>query len=443
MADNVPITSGSGTDIAADDISSVWYQRVKLSLGADGSATDALGGAGAVAAGVQRTTLASDDPAVTALQVIDDWDESDRAKVNIIVGQAGVAAGAGAVGVTVPRVTLASDDPGVASLSVIDDWDESDRAKVNVIVGQAGIAAGAGAVGATVPRVTLASDDPGVAHLANIVTAVQIMDDWDESDRAKVNPIVGQAGVAAGSGAVGATTQRVILATDDPAVTSLAVLDDWDESDRAKVNLIVGQAGIAGGTGVDGNTVPRVSLATNVALPAGENHVGEVAVNLITVSTNFSRPADNNAYAAGDLIANSVTAGSVTPLSWSTAARVSAGAFMVRSVKLQKSDVTLTNASFRLHLFGASPTVTTTGDNGVFASVVSGASDWLGSLDVGTTIALADDAVGRGQPTAGGEIIVKLSSGQTLYGLLEARAAYGGAAANGETFTVYLELIRA
>jgi hypothetical protein len=64
MADNVAITAGSGTNVAADDIGSVFYQRVKVSLGADGSATDALGGAGAVAAGVQRMTLASDDPLV-------------------------------------------------------------------------------------------------------------------------------------------------------------------------------------------------------------------------------------------------------------------------------------------------------------------------------------------------------------------------------------------
>ena len=40
MADNVAITAGSGTSIAADDISSVFYQRVKISVGADGSATD-------------------------------------------------------------------------------------------------------------------------------------------------------------------------------------------------------------------------------------------------------------------------------------------------------------------------------------------------------------------------------------------------------------------
>ncbi len=71
--------------------------------------------------------------AATSLSVLDDWDETDRAKVNIIVGQAGVAAGAGAVGATVQRVTLASDDPAVASLSVMDDWDNgaSDGASVS------------------------------------------------------------------------------------------------------------------------------------------------------------------------------------------------------------------------------------------------------------------------------------------------------------------------
>ena len=67
MADNINVTPGSGKTIAGDDVSGVLHQRVKISLGADGSATDALGGAGAVAAGVQRVTLASDDPAVTSL----------------------------------------------------------------------------------------------------------------------------------------------------------------------------------------------------------------------------------------------------------------------------------------------------------------------------------------------------------------------------------------
>lgn len=40
MADNLSITQGSGTTIAADDIAGVLYQRVKATHGADGSATD-------------------------------------------------------------------------------------------------------------------------------------------------------------------------------------------------------------------------------------------------------------------------------------------------------------------------------------------------------------------------------------------------------------------
>jgi hypothetical protein len=67
MADNVSITAGSGTSIATDDVGGVQYQRVKIALGADGAATDAIGGAGAASAAVQRVTLASDDPAVADL----------------------------------------------------------------------------------------------------------------------------------------------------------------------------------------------------------------------------------------------------------------------------------------------------------------------------------------------------------------------------------------
>lgn len=62
MADNVAITAGTGTTIAADDIGAgVLAQRVKLSLGADGTGVDAIAGAGVVGTGVQRVTIANDD----------------------------------------------------------------------------------------------------------------------------------------------------------------------------------------------------------------------------------------------------------------------------------------------------------------------------------------------------------------------------------------------
>lgn len=80
--------------------------------------------------------------ALTALQVIDDWDESDRAKVNIIAGQAGVSAGAGAVDATTQRVTLASDDPAVASLALLDNAVSGNEFQCDVL---------------TLPNVTLAA----------------------------------------------------------------------------------------------------------------------------------------------------------------------------------------------------------------------------------------------------------------------------------------------
>lgn len=42
MVDNVAITAGAGTNVAADDVGSVFYQRIKAVAGGDGIATDAV-----------------------------------------------------------------------------------------------------------------------------------------------------------------------------------------------------------------------------------------------------------------------------------------------------------------------------------------------------------------------------------------------------------------
>lgn len=83
MADNVPITAGSGTNIATDDVSGVHYQRVKLvdgtlegTDGIPGSATNGLrvqlySGGSAVATGTQYTEdgALGTDPVGTAVLV--------------------------------------------------------------------------------------------------------------------------------------------------------------------------------------------------------------------------------------------------------------------------------------------------------------------------------------------------------------------------------------
>jgi hypothetical protein len=63
MADNVAITPGAGATVATDDIGGVQYQRVKVALGADGSATDLSPGQKAMSASVP-VVLASDHSAV-------------------------------------------------------------------------------------------------------------------------------------------------------------------------------------------------------------------------------------------------------------------------------------------------------------------------------------------------------------------------------------------
>lgn len=67
MVDNVVLNTGTGGDtVAADDIAGVKHQRVKLSLGADGTAADAPVGGG-VEAGVLRVTIASDSTGVLSV----------------------------------------------------------------------------------------------------------------------------------------------------------------------------------------------------------------------------------------------------------------------------------------------------------------------------------------------------------------------------------------
>lgn len=133
MADNFSFSAGSGLSGAADDIGGVLYQRIKLCLGADGSAVDAVAGAGAVSTAVMRMTLASDDPAVTiltALQKAEDAAHStgDKGIMGLTVRQDTAAALGGTDGDYQPlitdgsgRVWCAIGGDALTSLQLIDD----------------------------------------------------------------------------------------------------------------------------------------------------------------------------------------------------------------------------------------------------------------------------------------------------------------------------------
>ncbi len=175
------------------------------------------------------------------------------------------------------------------------------------------------------------------------------------------------------------------------------------------------------------------------ALTAGEAHVGTISPELAIVSATASmtRPADTLAYGIGDLVANSTTAGSVTPFTFAVS-RVTNGLVSIIGGKLEKSTTSVTSAFFRLHLYQTSPTVTN-GDNAAWLSIKAG---YLGALDITVDRAFSDGASGIGVPVIGSEIIAIPASGTVnIFGLLEARGAY--TPGNAETFLPSLRTYRA
>lgn len=167
---------------------------------------------------------------------------------------------------------------------------------------------------------------------------------------------------------------------------------------------------------------------------AGENHIGAVGGHIAVASANFTRPADTTAYAAGDLVANHTTAGSVVPMTFAVARAADKG-FMVRRGRMKKSSTGTTNASFRLHLYKQAP-VPSNGDNGAW---LTDEKNYLGAIDLALDRVFTDAANGIGVPVSGSEIAGVPDSGTVnIYGLVEARAGY--APGNAEVFTVALEV---
>lgn len=160
----------------------------------------------------------------------------------------------------------------------------------------------------------------------------------------------------------------------------------------------------------------------------------------VRIQATFTRPADTTAYAAGDLVANSTTAGSVIPLSFTNAVRTTGDCLRIERVRVEKSGASLTNAAFRLHLFESSPTPTV-GDNGVFnnagALAINNVLNHAGTFSVTMIWSGSDGAMGIGVPTTGAGATVSPTSGTTIFGLLEVTGAY--TPASGEVFYVVIE----
>jgi hypothetical protein len=251
-------------------------------------------------------------------------------------------------------------------------------------------------------------------------------------------------------------TEKRLIHEGDDGVAHRVVLTDLDGN---PVNPSGGGGGGGGGGAVTVADGADVALGVTTATAAGADGTGNYSLvaaakrallnwasaltalgssawrvsGFAAIPTQaFNRPANTTAYASGDLIADNVTAGSVTPLAISVA-RVAAGSFLINRVRLSKSSTGVTGASFRVHLFNVAPTVAN-GDNG--ALLTSGRAGYIGRVDFDMTGATIFNDGCAGTADAG--FLVALASGQTVWALIEARGAY--APASGETFAVTLEV---
>lgn len=196
--------------------------------------------------------------------------------------------------------------------------------------------------------------------------------------------------------------------------------------------------------GVFNATPPALSDGAQVEIQLDSSGATRIAPpNAIVQGGTITRPADTTAYSSGDLIANSTTAGSVTPVACPVG-RVNGGTGCIRRVRLSTSHTGLAGTeAFRVHFFKNDPTLSSgiaNGDNGAF-SVNGVAAIHLGYVDITLDRVFRDGSKGIGTPAAGSEITFDCNTSTTnIYALLECRGAY--TPASGEVYSIAAEAFR-
>lgn len=200
------------------------------------------------------------------------------------------------------------------------------------------------------------------------------------------------------------------------------------------------------GTAIKGMKEALTGDTTAECLP----YVGMTPLPRLVSASSFTRPADTNLYTFGDLLANSTTAGSVTPLSLAVGLTNGQPGWIRSARLISVGDNThnyavTTNYLFRAHFYPTQPTVIN-GDNGVFAASIPD----IGSIDITFDRTYAngssglDSAEGVGGPSFGEEIAFipggATNSGvNTIYALLEVRA--GLTPISGQNFVLQVEVL--
>lgn len=416
MADNVTVDSGTGITVATDDIGGVAYQRVKISQGADGSATDVssaaplqvtLANTGANTTPVVVDLGANNDVTVTgsvtanagtnlntsllaleaggnlagaatSLAVIDDWDETDRAKVNPIVGNAGVTGNTGTVDAGTQRVTLATNVALPAGSNAIGKL----AANSGVDIGDVdvtSIAAGDNNIG-NVDIVTVPSDPFGAnadaasasgsisAKLRGIATALGItaFDLGSGTGGSRTLRLFQDtAQWVGGAGSVSSATQRVTHASNDPVTTSVQLIDDAIFTDDAGFTPATSKLMMVGAQ-LDDSSTDSVDEGDAGALRMTPDRRLYTAAKFVTVSTDVTRKAaDTTQYSINDAISDDTASPTAGGFTFTSAASKSGGSGIITDAIITTANDAGTPIQCDIWLFNTS--VTNINDNTAFA----------------------------------------------------------------------------
>lgn len=266
MADNTTLTPGAGGGdvIATDDIAGVKHQRVKVEFGADGSATDVSTAnplpvtAATLPLPSGAATAANQTTANTSLATLAGAVAGSELQVDVVT----LPAGNNNIGdVDVASIAAGTNNIGDVDIASIAAGDNNIGNVDVVTVNGVAPAFGTGARGATVQRVTIASDD-----------VVPVTDNGGSLtvDGTVAISTINSVAPAFGSGARGATVQRVTIATDDSVPVTIAALP-------ASTNTLEVVGDVAHDAAAAGNPVLVAGIAQDMDDTAPPNRVSAEA----------------------------------------------------------------------------------------------------------------------------------------------------------------------
>lgn len=354
MADNVAITAGSGTTIAADDIAGVLHQRVKISQGADGSATDVS------SAAPLQVTLANTGANATPV-VVDLGANNDVTVTSISAGDNNIG-----------NVDLASAIP--AGTNNIGDVDV-----LSIIPGT-----GATNLGKAVDTATGATDT-GVLALGtrdDALSALTPIEGDNVQLRVDANGALWTHDDALDAALAGSELQVDVVGALPAGTNAIGKLAANSGVDIGDVDIL----SIAAGD----NNIGNVDIAS--AIPAGTNNIGDVDV--LTVPAD---PFGANADAAA-------TAGSTGSIQ----AKLRLVTSQLDSIKtaVETLDNTVGGSEMQVDVVGALPA----GTNAIGKLAANSGVD-IGDVDVTSAVitggAIADDATTPGNPIMIGGMAVE------------------------------------